>query len=290
MAEAGERGPLDTLVLRTPPDDARAFFTGAVSIRQVLESHRESSQNESWVGLPLRGAMPMFWAADGLTDIETSAVAGERLVEIPVGTYHYNQAGTPGVRSPSKRAKVGIIANALAEAGVGEGDSLMLLDEIQGGGTVTQLVRGSLDYARANGLILPLQLIAAEDTRIAAENRIGSYRRISTNQKDGIAATVVRIPLIGCDRDNLLDRVEYSGADRLAEEPDGGFVIHRNDDAEFLFRTLGSLTRYAELRNDDNFLRSAFDRFIVPDTETSEKFEEWITKVLALEGPEQPSS
>jgi len=234
--------------------------------------------------------MPMFWAADGLTDIETPAVSEEMLVEIPVGTYHYHDPDRPGVRSPSRRAKVGIIAASFSEAGVGEGDTLTLLDEIQGGGTVTQLVRGSLEYARSHGLHLPLHLIAAEDTGVKAENRIGSYRKISTNQKDGVAATVVRIPLIGCDRDNLLDKVEYTGEDRLAEEPDGDFVVHRNTDAEFLFRSLGSLTRYAELRTDDDFLRDAFDRFIVPDTETSEKFEEWITKVLALESPAQSSS
>lgn len=283
MAEPGERSPLDTLVLRTPPDDARAFFTGAVSIRQVLESH-----SESWLGLPLRGAMPMFWAADGLTNVEAPAVLEDMLVEIPVGTYHYHNADKPGVRSPSKRAKVGIIATALSEAGVGEGDTLTLLDEIQGGGTVTQLVRGSLDYARSHGLSLPLHLIAAEDTNVAAEHRIGSYRRISTNQKDGIAATVVRIPLIGCDRDNLLDKVEYCGEDRLAEEGNGDFVVRRNTEAEFLFRSLGSLTRHEGLRTDDNFLRAAFDPLLVPNTETSAKFEEWITKVLALENPSSP--
>lgn len=276
MTEPVARSPLETLVLRTPVEDARSFFTGSLSIRKMLES-----QEDSRLGLPLRGAMPMFWAADGTLDIEEPAVPEAMLVEIPVGTYHYTDGtGTPKVRSPSRRAKQGIIDRALSEAGVGEGDSLSLLDEIQGGGTVTQLVRGSLNYARRHGLKLPLHLIAAEDTRVASSIRKGSYRRISTNQREGVAATVVRIPLIGCDRDNLLDKVVLPGESDPEHEAESRFDVTRNDEAELIFRTLGSMTRHAELGHDVDYIVGTFDPLVRND-EVADKLEDWVREVTS---------
>lgn len=276
MTEAVARSPIETLVLRTPVDDARAFFTGSLSIRKMLESHEASS-----LGLPLRGAMPMFWAADGSLEVEEPAVPEEKVVEIPVGTYHYVDGnGSPKVRSPSRRSKQHIIDRALSEAGVGEGDSLALLDEIQGGGTVTQLVRGSLNYARRNGLKLPLHLIAAEDTRVEASVRTGTYRRISTNQREGVAATVVRIPLIGCDRDNLLDRVLLPESSSPEEEADSRFVIRRNTEAELLFRTLGSMARHTELGRDKDYVDEIFGPLVTTD-EVADQLDEWVKDVTS---------
>lgn len=277
------RTPLETLALRTEPEDIRTFLVGCSSIRRSLES-----QDGARLGLALRGSMPMFWAANGLTEVEDPVIAEDMAIEIPVGTYHFiREDGSPGVRSPSKRAKREIIDRAFSEAGLEAGESLTLLDEIQSGGTVTQLVRGSLHYARNHGLKLPLQLIAAEDTRTASTRKTGSYRRISTNQTEGIAATIVRIPLVGCDRDNLLDRVDFVGEHHLADDAPNLFSVRRNTEAELMFRTLGSLTRSVELGRDDDFLRKIFDPRLKDNVELARKFEGWLASILAPETAQQ---
>lgn len=276
MTEAASRPPLETLVLRTPPEHTRAFFRGAVSIRKIIES-----QQDSRLGLPLRGAMPMFWAADGLRDIEDPSIPEDMVVEIPVGTHNYVAGdGVPRVRSPMRKTKAWIIKNAFSEAGLGEGDSLTLLDEIQGGGTVTHLANGSLQYAYEHGLTLPLHLIAAEDTRVAAARRSPNYRRISTNQRSNITTTVVRIPLIGCDRDSLLDRVDFVDEQHRAKEPSEAFLVKRNTEAEYLFRALGSIARMPELSQDEEFLKTVFEPLLTANAEVAEELKTWIGEVF----------
>src|SRR5665213_2004259 len=148
MSEGLHKSALEMLMLQTPPQDARSFFMGSLSIREVLQAREGTT-----VLLPLRGAMPMFWAADGLSEIERPAVWEGKKVELPLGTYHYTgEDGSPRLRSPSRRAKRQIIDKALTDALVVEDAELTLIDEIQGGGTVTHLVRGCLNYALAHDL------------------------------------------------------------------------------------------------------------------------------------------
>lgn len=223
----------------------------------------------------------MFWAAEGSANAEKPAINEAQRLEIPLGTYHYTKAdGSPGMRSPSKRAKHKIIARSLAGAAIEAGDKLALLDEVQGGGTVIQLVRGSLRYARDHGLALPIHLIATEDQYAVNREKTSRYRSLASNYVEGVATTVVKLPLIACDRDALLDRVVVEGPYNLDDESANVFTVHRNTMAESLLRNLGSMARHEELVHDDDYLRAVFDPMFTDNVQLANRFEDWLGQVF----------
>lgn len=270
---------LETLVLRTPEEDAKAFLIGSLGVRELLQAYDDSK-----VLLPLRGAMPMFWAADGALEIEDRAVDPGDVVELPLGLYNYeDENGRPGVRCPSKRAKVQIINQYLEERSVGEGDSLTLLDEIQGGGTVVQFVRGALHYARSHGVKLPLHLIAAEDSNALRAKKTSRYMTMTSNQYEGVRTEIVRMPLVGLDKGPLLDKVTFTGERHLEDDTEHKFHVERNVEAERLFRALGSMMRNSEIVYDRRFMENTFDPLIPEGSEVALRFDEWLSGVLTVD-------
>jgi hypothetical protein len=272
------RTAFNTLMFQTPEQDTRAFLIGSLGIRDILHAREGST-----VLLPLRGAMPMFWAADGLPEAEEPVVDQTNIIEVPVGTYNYMASGAPSMRSPSKRAKRGIIDKALETAALHSQDELTLMDEIQGGGTVLPFVKGTLRFAQQHDLKLPLHLIAAEDTRAVERVKTPGYRRMAANGFAGVMATIVRLPLIGLDKDALLDRVIFAGtagSEQSEDEYLEGFSVERNTDAERLFRSLGSMVRHPEITHDDDFIRRIFDPLATESPEAVDRLQPWLDTVL----------
>lgn len=277
MTAIAEKSALETIVMHTPAIQSHLFLAASAVVRQAVYQ-----QEGTTLVLPLRGAMPMYWAADGVEGLESSALRGGQTVEMPLGTYEYtHSSGVQKTASPEKNRKKGIIYQCL-DAAPSPIESLTMLDEVQRGGTVGPLVDYTLRYARDHDVQQPIRLIATQDSRVktAAQPKTQNYHALATNSVRGVAATVVPMPLIACDRDPLLDRVVFSGVHPYSTEDISHYELIRNFEAEGLFRGLGTMMRRPEIAHDADFVRNLVDTQKSLSEKAAGRIDDWMAKVV----------
>lgn len=153
---------------------------------------------------------------------------------------------------------------------------------MQGGGTVIQLVKHSLEYAEARDVPLPMKLVVVEDARPDARFRqkTSFYRRLAAHKHPLVQTTVFPTPLIACDRDNLLDTVVFTGSGHGTNRPVNEFTVTRNTKAETVFRKLGSMIRYPDIAHDNSFRRELIDEQKLDSMQAANRVEDWLGSVV----------
>lgn len=266
-------GALDKLV-RTNPSQVANFALASNVVRQSV-----LSAGEALVILPERGAMPVFWAADGSLEIESS-VSRDGLIRLPVGSFDFEKLdGQIRKGSLAHEQKQKIVArhtDLLRQTG-----RLLVVDEVQKGGTITEIV-GIIDRARGSQLNR-LYVVAAQDTRrkVASAPKKKEYETLASNSRPGVAATVVPMPLVSTDSDVLLNQLWYSGHTRIPTEFDPNIEIRDNIEAETIFRTIGMAARNREALIDTSVLDKKVFSYPLGQ-KASFRIEEWRARFLEL--------
>lgn len=268
MYRMSSRAPLDMLMNpeRTSPEEVQGFMDSSCVMRDLVES-----SDATHLLLPLRGAMPMAWAMEGVDGLEPNPTRRIQRLEIPLGTFlHLDQHGKLRPNSPNRPQKAHMISSRLQRSRVDEGSHLVVLDEVQGGGTIIPVIRTIMN-ARNEGMgIGRVSLFAAQDSRVRGGNRrtTGQYRKMVAQRVGDLTTTVVNTPLICMDRDMLLDSVQYTREyDPNMPTDYKDFSIYRNVEAESLLRFLGSLARNPDLAHDEAVL----DAFAESQTQASDQ-------------------
>jgi hypothetical protein len=280
ISQLPHKSPLESLILAKKNShdlQVQHFLAASSVVRQAI-----AQQENTTLVLPLRGAMPMYWSADGMAEIERPALRGGQAVEMPLGTYHYvSREGKAKTASPELGRKKGIIYTCLDQAAEPI-DSLTMLDEVQHGGTVGPLMDFTLAYANDRDIRRPVRLIATQDSRVktAAQPKTDKYYQLATNSVVGIQATVVPMPLIACDHDNLLDKVTFNGTPPYGTEVISNYTVERNIEAEILFRGLGTMMRRPEVAHDEDFVRDLVDTQSGLSERAAGRVGDWLGKVV----------
>jgi hypothetical protein len=208
------RGAFETLTRKVSPRGALDFVAGATRIRSILAN---VAHEGALVIAPLRGAMPVVWAAEGVAHLERPS--GAIYLEVPIGVQRrYLGDRRISERSPrphQKRAILERYLNAwLTEHRVeAEQMELMLLDEVQHGGTIVTAQRALRSLVDTCGLARRLRVIAALDSRSGAQSepKTEAFRRLVANQIPDTSTVVVPMPMFAIDVQPLLDQVELDG-------------------------------------------------------------------------------
>lgn len=280
--------PLETLVLRESAYNTAAFSQGASVVREALSTHEQGI-----LLAPLRGAMPILWAAEGMASIEAPPTQLSK-VEIPLGTYSYERSdgrvGSTSARRDWKTAIIGdCIQRTLEETGQSpENSTLTIVDEVQKGGTLPFAVSSAWRIIEKGGFPTRLHVIAAQDVRkkVVAEAKTSAYRQLSSNSVTGTPTTVVPMPLIASDKANLLDSIHLSGLDQLTTDIIERFTVTRNTKAEELFRALGTMARSDEVAHDQTFLSELVESQGLQTLRAANRIELWLGYVVNMLAPQ----
>lgn len=264
-------GALDKLVRSNPSQIANFALSSNVVRHSIL------SAGESLLLLPERGAMPIYWAADGLPS-EEGRVTRDGVIALPVGSYDFeNLDGQLRKGTLSRQQKQKIVARHTAD--IIEAPRVMVLDEVQKGGTITEMTEIVQGIRReSTGRLF---VVAAQDTRrkVAAEAKNKKYEALASNSKQGVSATVIPMPLTSTDSDVLLNQLWYNGHTRVPEEADPEIAIHPNEEAEIIFRALGMAARNREALEDTSVFDKAIFEYPV-GRKASFRIEAWRERLL----------
>ena len=275
MVEA-HPGALDKLV-RLNPTQVANFILSAGIVRTAV-----TSAGETLMLLPERGAMPVYWAADGHPEGEPS-MSAEDLVQLPIGSYDF-QTPDDGIKKGtlSRQQKQELVrrhGNQLEEA-----HRVLIIDEVQKGGTITELV----DIVSRHRQERPgrLYVIAAQDSRekVSSETKSPRYQEMASGNRKGVSATIVPMPLFSTDSDVLLNQLWYPGSTRNPAEINPTIEIRPNEEAEIIFRFLGMAARNREILEDPSVLDSKVFSFSLGD-KASHRIEEWRQVLIELLRP-----
>lgn len=180
-----------------------------------------------------------------------------RVEEIMLGLFNYTkQDGTTGTTSPTYEQKTGLLRDMLDGFSDEQAMRMLLLDEVQKGGTLSTATRIIQGILRANYPSYKLGVIAAQDSRLPVmrQPKTPLYETIASNSFDSVRTNVIPMPLIATDRDALLDTVLLSGNRHDNHLAGDRFTVVRNKPAETLLRRLGTMAREPEVRHDDVFI------------------------------------
>ncbi len=256
-----EGGPVDALV-KMPPSVVAGFFVNSAIFRSIIQRH-----NSSPLLIPERGAWPIFTAASGFDGIETTLDKDIDVVRLPIGTFYtLSHDATEKPRGLSSLQKKNILIKTLG----GRVGKMVVLDEVQRGGTSSQLMhllKGVLPSVQHE----PHMLIAALDNRpkVAAQTKNPRYTEIVTGNVSGVETSSIPVPLIATDRESLLNTLLYDGDEKnLGDKyvtPD--IKIIDNTEATELFRHLGSLSRSLDALHGRDSIGGLFDRPVLEKTD-----------------------
>lgn len=269
MSETLDRvpGALDKLV-RLNPTQVGNFVLSANIVREAA-----LSAGEALMILPERGAMPIYWTADGRHDDERP-ISRDGLLQLPIGSYDFfNLEGNlrkGTLSNEQKRAIVGRHAQVIHDA-----ERILIIDEVQKGGTLTELVTITEDHRESSPS--RMYVIAAQDsrTKVAAERKVQAYQEMVAGNRGTVSANVVPMPLFSTDCDVLLNSLWYRGNTRIPSERDPSIIIRRNGEAELIFRTLGMAARNREALEDTTVIDDAiFHEFALGD-KAAGRVEQW---------------
>lgn len=258
----GRPDPLEVMARRASPAQAVAFAKAATAIRATLTEHVADGVLTI---VPLRGAMPVVWAAEGFAKLESGS--GAMYLEVPIGVQRRQHEGGGAVeRSPRSEQKRAILDHYVSEwlasrGRVSSGQRLVLLDEVQHGGTIMTAARALRSIIRDRGLNEHLTVISALDSRRGArsEAKTVAYQELVANRIPNVAPITVPLPMFAIDVQPLLDRVELIGDGRDLNGMERRLRTIRNTEAERVFRLLGTLARSAPTTSDPTFFERAFE-------------------------------
>ncbi len=249
MSEASP-GALDRLV-RMNPTQVASFVLSADIVRASV-----TAAGEALLLLPERGALPIYWTADGYPD-EEKPMAGDGVVQLPIGTFDFMSSDARELKgtlnTQQKEAVVARHRTLLTDA-----SRILIIDEVQKGGTITELVN-IVDRQRGEQPNR-MYVVAAQDSRkkVSSESKTPAYQSLVVGTRKGATATVVPMPLIACDHDALLNTLWYPGKTRVPIEINPPIEIRPNNEAELIFRILGMAVRNREALEDTTVLDKAF--------------------------------
>lgn len=270
-----QKSPIETIT-SVRPFQTVEFLDGTTSVRNIL-SGRQYEGSAALV--PLRGAMPIIWAAQGLHHEASLPV---EMIELPIGLFHYvNRDGKLTSTSPNYEQKYRIVERIL-ESRRELGKRLLILDEVQKGGTISTLIQ-IIQQLSHKGVTPPhLNIIAAQDSRqpILRQAKTCSYRSIASNSVSGLKTNVVPMPLIATDRGALLDSIDLRHSNHTLPDIGESLVVSRNQRAEHLIRSLGSMARDEELRHDAGFIAELVGSQGRLSESAAAKVEFWLPKVI----------
>lgn len=264
-------GALDRLV-RMNPSQVANFVLSADVVRTSV-----TNSGEALLLLPERGALPVYWVADGYHE-EERAMAGDGIVQLPVGSFDYI--------TPDNRELKGTLTTQQKEAVVARHKDLLLdasriliIDEVQKGGTITEMVN-IVDRQRGEQNNR-MYVVAAQDSRrkVSSEIKKPAYQTLASGGRQGVTAMVVPMPLIACDHDVLLNKLWYPGKTRIPTELDPPIEIQPNTEAELIFRLLGMAVRNREALEDTTVLDNEVFSFPLGE-KASQRVEAWREALL----------
>lgn len=269
----------------THPAQVVDFLDGCSIIRESLGSRK---LHDAHLFLPLRGAMPIFWAASGDPSIEDQL--DQPIVELPLGIYRQDRPdGSVRITSPEGNQKHEIIRSVIGPLYHENIDmKICLLDEVQKGGTITLASSLTRNCMRRLGIKPPLYVLAAQDSRarVVREKKTRNYEKMASNSAKDIDANVIAMPLIATDRNALLDTVYLSNSAAIITDA-SQFRVERNVGAEKLIRGIATMARCALVRYDRSYIRELIDESGGKSLDESHagKLESWVTRFVADSKP-----
>ena len=273
--QTSQKSPIETIT-SVRPFQAVEFLDGTTSVRNILSARQHEG---STILIPLRGAMPIIWAAQGLHNEESLPM---ETVELPIGLFNYvNREGKSTSTSPNYEQKYRIVEHIL-ESRRELGKRLLILDEVQKGGTISTLIQILQQLSHSSITPPYLSIIAAQDSRqpILRQAKTPSYRSIASNSVPGLKTNVIPMPLIATDRGALLDSIDLRHGRHTLPNIGESLVVSRNHRAEYLVRSLGSMARDEELRHDAGFIAQLIESQGHLSESAATKVEFWLPKVI----------
>ncbi|HEY1085344.1 MAG TPA: hypothetical protein VGE34_01290 [Candidatus Saccharimonadales bacterium] len=259
------------MLLRSTPEDAADFAAKT----QVVRAAILASGADALV-TPERGAMPIYWAAEGLPGVDKNFAT--EVIRPPIGTHfsQHPQVGTSGLNKPQKQHALERSIGELKDEDI----KFVLLDEVQNGGTIyaaAHFLAGIVKNSSKN-----LNVISAQDTRINRTTGMArGYRTLASNRNVQVATTTVQpMPLIATDRDPLLNtlvRTDTGPFDSL----DVTLEVRNNLCAEMIFRTLGSI---AANHRDDDRRELLLQQLMISgasDTSKEHEIDDWVSRTTS---------
>lgn len=239
-----ERGPALDTFMDLPLSAVRAYGAASLHIRNHL------ADSQGALIIPLRGAAPLEWVAEGLPDIEDSPTEHLQRIVLPAGLgYH--------VRTDNGNVRFGRMyrgtRNAIVRAGLteilDESEGITVLDEVQLGARITRMANMCAGYARNHDIALPVRAIAIEDL-VRKTKRMDRYTNLVSGMNPDIVVRQITAPLIGTDTKELLPEVTYTYDRRELLD----ITVVENPEAELLFRCVGTMSRYPEFARDISYV------------------------------------
>ncbi len=248
----------DVLTREVPFVHAMDFVGACAVFAEVIEK-----ENPGIVFFPQRGAGPIEWTTEVLME-----ASGKRLPvfsDLPIGT-HISINGdkpehTSGIRPNQKKALIEQTFDDLLEAGlyVPGQSGVMLIDEVQKGGTISQASRLIRQTMYKHGDTGILTVVAAQDSRnkMLGDDRTEAYRKLVANERAGFKTTTVPTAMFMVDRHQFLDEILRTSDGKEVSLDD--FIMRDNETARRAFRTLArvfvdperALTELEELRKHE---------------------------------------
>ena len=223
--------------------EALDFVAGCEMIAQAITKERAGV-----VFFPQRGAGPMEWTIEALA--KTAPVPQETplFVDLPIGTHitiNDEHPGQAGITPSEKAAVVQDTFQELVDSGCyipGE-TRLMLVDEVQKGGTISRAALEISKAMRAYGDDAKLSVVAVQDNRndLVGMEKTEGFRIMASNASKYCRTSVVNMALFMVDRTVLLDQIWKLSGGKVSSQDD--FEMQPNDDARRMFRTLVEVYR-----------------------------------------------
>lgn len=236
----------DALAREVPPGHALDFVQGCKVFAEII-----AKESPDIVFFPQRGAGPIEWTTKAFINEEKTHTP--RMVDLPLGTHiaindETDTRHESGISGQSKIALIEEMFTRLEDEGAyvpGE-SRLMLIDEVQKGGTITQAAHAIAQAMRRRGDEEPLRVIAVQDSRanLIGDDRKQSYRRLAANEREGFITNVVPTTLFMVDRHYFLDAIWNTLPGDHGQLD--GFIINENREARRMFRTLVDVFRNPE--------------------------------------------
>jgi hypothetical protein len=216
--------PVDVMTTGASHLEVLDFVAGCEVIRWTIQKERADI-----VFFPQRGAGPIQWTVEAL--MANDPVEAPLFVELPIGTHipintNEEHPKPGGLKPGEKNNVVAEVIDELEETGfyVPGRTKLMLVDEVQKGGTISQAAMSINAAMRQKGRddMRQLSVVAVQDMRSSDTElrKTDKYKRLISNENKRFRATVVPLALFTVDRTDLLDEIWRLTTDRVTSQDD----------------------------------------------------------------------
>lgn len=236
LPEVQPQRAADILTREIAYPEATDFVGGCAVFAETI-----AKEHPDIIFFPQRGAGPIEWTTEVL--IENAGNRMPAFVDLPIGTHTTINADRPelsGISGSQKRALIEQTIDSLIEDGryVPGKSRLMLIDEVQKGGTISQAAQAIRDAMTKHGDEGVLSVIAAQDSRhkLIGDDRTEAFKKLAGNERKGFKTTTVPTAMFMVDRPQFLDEIWKTNDAKAGSLDD--FVINNNDAARRIFRTL----------------------------------------------------